>query len=838
MFDRAAGHALLLLLAASLVPFGGSASAAEPAEITIHVDQPGAAISPTLYGLMTEEINHSYDGGLYAELIQNRAFKDGPRIRQNPDPTNPPHWSLVKTDGAEASMTLDDVDPVNATALPISLRLDITGGSGGRVGVANDGYWGIPVKPNTSYQASFYARASADFKGPLTLSIENKDGSHTLASAEVSGIGPKWQNFTATLKTGDVAESAANRFVISAPAGNRGSLWLSLASLFPPTFHDRPNGLRPDLMDLLGAMQPAFLRFPGGNYLEGDFIKERFNWKETIGPIEGRPGHPCCWGYPSSDGLGLLEFLQWCEDLKMEPVLAVYAGYSLRQQRVAPGEDLKPYVQDALDEIEYVTGGPDTTWGARRAKDGHPEPFKLTYVEVGNEDNFDRVAGSYEGRFAQFFDAIRAKYPQLKIIATIHIRGRVPDLVDDHYYRSAKQMERDAGHYDAVDGEGRPKFSRSGPKIFVGEWASTQGSPTPTLEAALGDAAWLTGLERNSDIVLISCYAPLLVNVNKGARQWGTNLIGYDADRSFGSPSYYAQRLFSQNRGDRVLPVDVKADPSEQQAPPAPHGGIGVAAWQTQSEYKDMKVVAGDKVLYECDPANAERGWKSISGTWTWVDGALRQTSDETNCRATAGNASWANYSYTVKARKLSGAEGFMVMFHVRGPDDFLWWNIGGWGNSRTVVETEEHGAKQEIGQVSDVTVESNRWYDLKLEVSGRQIRGYIDGRLVTEATDTPVPGAQPMYATASRDDATGDVILKLVNVEGNARATMINLRGAGRVAPTAKAEVLTGDPHDVNSVDEPAKVAPKTITLNDTAASFTYDCPAYSVNVLRLKLE
>ena len=271
-------------------------------------------------------------------------------------------------------------------------------------------------------------------------------------------IDNRWKKFNATLKTSNVPTTTDGRFAISAPGDKSGSLWLSLVSLFPPTYNDRPNGLRPDLMELLGGLKPAFLRFPGGNYLEGNKIDERFDWKKTIGAIEERPGHTCPWNYSSTDGMGLLEFLEWCEDLKMEPVLAVYAGYSLQQDRVEAGKGLEPFVQDALDEIEYVTGGPETTWGARRIKDGHPEPFKLTYVEVGNEDNFDAVPDSYDHRFAQFFDAIRAKYPQLQIIATARVKSRVPDVMDDHYYRSAREMERDATHYDATNGDGQPKF--------------------------------------------------------------------------------------------------------------------------------------------------------------------------------------------------------------------------------------------------------------------------------------------------------------------------------------------------------------------------------------------
>jgi alpha-N-arabinofuranosidase len=269
------------------------------------------------------------------------------------------------------------------------------------------------------------------------------------------------------------------------------------------------------------------------------------------------------WRYWSSDGMGLLEFLLWCEDLHMQPVLGVYAGYSLRQQRVKPGPDLEPYVKDALDEIEYVTGGPGTAWGARRAADGHPAPFPLEYVEIGNEDQFDREQGSYEGRFGQFFDAIKAKYPAIKIISSTGASSRVPDILDEHYYRrSEDEMASHSHDYDA-----RP---RSGPKVFVGEWATRVGAPTPNMSAALGDSAWMTNMERNSDLVIMSAYAPLFVNVNPGGMQWPTDLIGYDALSSYGSPAYYAQQMFNNYRGDVVLPVTAEGIPTRAWQPPPP----------------------------------------------------------------------------------------------------------------------------------------------------------------------------------------------------------------------------------------------------------------------------
>lgn len=301
-------------------------------------------------------------------------------------------------------------------------------------------------------------------------------------------------------------------------------------------------------MEKLAAMRPSFLRFPGGNYLEGDRIENRFDWKKTIGPLVERPTHPTTWRYHSSDGMGLLEFLQWCEDLHMDPLLGVYAGYSLAGQVIKAGPDLEPYVQEALEEIEYVTGGTDTNWGAVRARQGHPAPFPLHYVEVGNEDQFDR-AKTYDGRFAQFYKAIKAKYPNLQVIATIPVNGIVPDLIDDHYYKREQGMFEESKHYDKAD--------RKGPKIFVGEWATREGSPTSNFGAALGDAAFMTGLERNSDIVVMASYAPLFVNVNPNGMQWSSDLIGYDALTSYGSPSYYAQVMFSSCIGDHTVDSSV-----------------------------------------------------------------------------------------------------------------------------------------------------------------------------------------------------------------------------------------------------------------------------------------
>jgi alpha-L-arabinofuranosidase len=542
------------LLAVALTLGATVPRAAAPA-ITIDTSIPAGKVSPLLYGLMTEEINHSYDGGLYAELIRNRAFLD--------DAVSPTHWSAVHGNGGAAAIALDTNQPLNTT-IATSLRVEVTQASSGHAaGVANEGYWGIPVKPNTRYHASFFAKVAPGITGPITAAIESEDGKTTYANGRVSGLTQTWKQYEVTLSTANVAPTAKARFVLTVE--RPGTIWFSLVSLFPPTYKNQVNGFRPDLLQMLIDMRPKFLRFPGGNYLEGDQIADRFEWKKTLGPLSERPGHMAPWTYRSTDGLGLYEFLLWAEDMNAEPVLAVYAGYSLKGAYVKPGPDLEPYIQDALDEIEYVTGPATSKWGSLRAKAGHPAPFKLTYVEVGNEDFFDR-SGSYDQRFAQFNKAIKARYPKLQVISTVgfehpenqRVRSVTPDVVDEHYYRTVETFLKAArGQYD--------RYDRKGPKIFVGEWGAYETpfepwnpksrgeAPTPNMRAAIGDAAWMTEMERNSDLVIMHCYAPLLVNVSPGARQWRPNLIGYDALRVYGSPSYHAIKLFATHLGDEIL---------------------------------------------------------------------------------------------------------------------------------------------------------------------------------------------------------------------------------------------------------------------------------------------
>ena len=529
-------------------------------KLTLKVDKAEKEVSPTLYGLMTEEINYSYEGGLYAQLIGNSSFKEdrnGPRPAWGRwKPGGPKYWNVTDTINSHISLAMND--GINR-ANPISLCFDAKVGST----LTNDGFWGFPVKPNEHFEGAFFAKGNSDAPMSVIVSLVSSDGKIVYAKQEVKNIDKSWSKHSFVLDIpGEIKATKDVKFHIT--ACQSGKYWLSRVTLFPETFKGRKNGLRKDLMQMMCDMHPKFLRFPGGNYLEGNDFRNRFDWKRTIGNPDERVGHMSPWGYRSSDGMGLLEFLQWAEDVGAEPLLGVFAGYTLNGDYIT-ADYLDGFVNDALDEIEYIIGGVDTKWGAQRAKDGHPEPFSLSYVEIGNEDFFDR-SNSYPGRYKKFYEAIKAKYPSLQIVSTIDAKMMADqaeksgvkdiklDVIDEHYYRNTESMYRAANQYDSYD--------RKGPKIFCGEWASREGKPTTNMNAALGDAAWMACMERNSDIVVAHCYAPLFVNVNPGAMQWESDLIGYDAISAYGSPSYYAQCMFAGNVGDKIVPVEASDIPT------------------------------------------------------------------------------------------------------------------------------------------------------------------------------------------------------------------------------------------------------------------------------------
>ncbi len=504
--------------------------------INIAANSTGVTVSPDLFGAFMEDINYGGEGGIYNDEVRNSGFNDSTNALNS--------WAAVASSGVTANLA-SDTTTGPTTALTQSGKLSITSGvsATARAGISNSGYFGVAVAPSTSYTVSFYAKATAGFTGPLTVDIESTTGT-IWATATVSSITSSWAQYNVTLTTTSSAPTTStNLLVISttSPSANGATIWFGATYLYPPSYQNQSNHLRIDLMQMLAALKPAVFRIPGGNYLEGNTYATRFQWSNTIGPVQNRPGHyNSAWGYWSTDGMGLDEYLQMAQEVGASPILSVYAGYTLNGTSDT-GATLTADVTDAVNELHYVLDPTTTAWGAERAANGHPAPYNVQNVEIGNEDFF---SSTYASRYPLFYDAIHAAFPNLQIIATSSSTGGAPyNVLDEHFYESPAWFEANSNYFNNT--------TRGSSKVFIGEYAANEGSPTNDMNSALGDSCWLLGLERNSDLVTMSSYAPLWVNVN--GHQWTPDLIGFNNTTSYGSPSYWAQVMLSNNHGNTVI---------------------------------------------------------------------------------------------------------------------------------------------------------------------------------------------------------------------------------------------------------------------------------------------
>ena len=522
--------------------------------VTIETDSPGAKINPKMWGIFFEDVNFAADGGLYAELVKNRSF-------EFPQPLM--GWKEIKSQDAVGTLEVLDQEPVSVVQ-PHYLQVKAQDPGDG-FGVENEGFRGMGIRAGAIYNFSIAARG-VEGEPTLRIVLISHDG-RELASTQISGIASGWKRYTATLRASAESSKAYLRVLLE----KRGAVDLDLVSLFPDdTWKHRPNGLRADLVQLLSDLKPGFIRFPGGCIVEGRDLTNRYQWKNTIGdPVERRliinrwntefPDRAAP-DYYQSFGLGFLEFFQLCEDLEAEPIPVLNCGMACQfnSGQLAPPEDLDSYVHDALDLIEFANGSVTGFWGAKRAAMGHPAPFNLKLLGVGNE----QWGPQYVERFAQFAQAIRARHPEIRLIAAAgpypdgerfdflwpKLRELKADFVDEHFYRPPEWFLANGQRYDG--------YNRTGPKVFAGEYAVLVPERANNLQSALAEAAMMTGFERNADVVRLASYAPLLAHTE--AWQWRPNLIWFDNLRVLATPNYYVQQLFNRNRGDAVLPVLLK----------------------------------------------------------------------------------------------------------------------------------------------------------------------------------------------------------------------------------------------------------------------------------------
>jgi alpha-L-arabinofuranosidase len=795
---------LIVLLSLFVLKINAQKKGGKEATITVDVNKPGHTISPTLFGIFFEDINLSADGGLYPEMVRNRSFEDADTLQ---------NWRFISSDGkcsaTICSANVQSVPPVPPLN-PFNRKSLCIKASGSFI-LENYGYWGMNTVKGESYSMNLAVRITEDFNSPIKIRIVSSNGSE-LASGEIKGIETEWKYFPLNLKS---TESDPNAHLEISAKGN-GNLYLDMVSLIPNKTW-KNHGLRVDLADAIDSLQPKFLRFPGGCWVEGDDFAHMNHWKNTIGNIDTRTPLWNIWGYNATHGLGYHEYLQLAEDLGAEPLYCINVGMSHKE--TIPMDQMGQWIQDALDAIEYANGPETSVWGSIRAKNGHPKPFNLKYLEIGNENG----AAPYAERWPLFVKAILAKYPDMKLIANEWAGGHPhdpnPEIIDEHYYNNPDWFIGNADKYDNYD--------RKGPKIFVGEYAVTSNTGNGNLRGAIGEASWMIGMERNSDIVIMSAYAPLYCNANH--RAWPVNLINFDSYRWYGLPSYYVQKMFANNQGTVVLPIKTENAPVLESE--TSKGCIGLGTWLNAAEFKDVKVTAPNgKVLFSPDFLKVDEKWrKTGNGEWSAQNGILKQSAIAPGVTAFMGDTTWTDYAISLKARRIAGENGFQIYFHNRKNNERYRWDIGGWGNSLYYLESS---MKSESFSSS---IEFDRWYDIKIEIKGGAVKGYLDGKLVQEITESEA-NINSLNSSASRDDKTGDIILKVVNVSAKPVKAKINLNGAEKLSGKGKAIVLTStSPLDENTLENPTKVSPKNEDIKLSGTTLNRSFPGNSLTVIRL---
>ena len=531
-------------------------------QVTVEADKPGPAIPKTMYGIFFEDINFAADGGLYPEKVKNRSFEFPEALMG---------WKKSANADAQGEFAVRSDRPPSP-GNPHYVRVTSKAGS---YGITNDGFRSVSVEAGKRYVVTMLARRVSGTAG-LSVGIENARMEES-GSATIATVPAEWGVVTATITPPVTNTRARFRVRLEGP----GAVDLDMVSLMPAdNWKGRPNGLRADLVQLLADLKPGFLRFPGGCIVEGRYLETRYEWKKTIGTPADRTtiinrwndefGHRQAADYFQSFGLGFYEYFQLSEDIGAEPLPILNCGMACQfnTNELVPVDQLDPYLQDALDLIEFANAPVTTVWGKRRADMGHPAPFNLKFIGVGNE----QWGPQYVERYAVFHKTLKAKHPEIKLIASAgpspngdrfdflwgKMRELGADIVDEHYYMPPAWFLNNANRYD--------KYPRTGPKVFAGEFAAHENVPQArqdrpnTLNAALAEAAFMTGLERNADVVELASYAPLFAHVD--AWQWSPNLIWFDNLRSVATPSYYVQQLFGQHKGTTVLPATVSGLPT------------------------------------------------------------------------------------------------------------------------------------------------------------------------------------------------------------------------------------------------------------------------------------
>ncbi|MBQ2974016.1 MAG: hypothetical protein IJE19_06650 [Clostridia bacterium] len=845
-------------------------------------------ISDLLFGIFFEDINFAADGGLYAEMVANRSFE---------------YTELALNDSLYAWSAVNDADMSVTNNKSTSLNennpsyLVLTNENETPSGIENRGFLdGMSVKENAKYNFSVYAKGLDGYAGKLYIRL--CIGEKTVGDAAVESVSSEWQKYNLTLTCAETAHENVTLQVLA----DKGSVALDMISLFPEdTFKGRENGMRKDLGEMLEALEPKFLRFPGGCIIEGNDCESAYNWKDSIAtgkdglPLEFSGGYgdvaarkqgvnlwtnfaatddpnPCFMSY----GLGFFEYFQLAEDIGAIGVPVINCGLYCQMRGRGPvdmeSDEFAQYVQDMHDLVEFCRGDENTTWGKVRVSLGHPEPFELKYICIGNEQEGEVYFERYQAFLDSFNEAKAANpnlYEGLELIYSsgasdgTHSGNYLPSYeyakqqlgdsdnasdfagaTDHHYYNEPSWFFKNADYYDednykrSVD-EMTDTIYGGGIQVFLGEYAAKSNR----LRAALAEAAYMTGLERNGDIVRMAAYAPLFGNLT--ATHWSPDLIWFNNHQVTGSISYYVQKLFSVNQGAKLLKSALDGAKIEQ----SPLGGrVGIGTWYTSAEFDNIKITDNEtgKVLGKQNfslPTDFWWNWENVydSNDFEIKNGKLVQTNTwmpytETGTVAYYGCDDWTNYTYALEATKLDGDEGFIIPFAVKDTNNCYFWNIGGWGNTVSALQQIEDGIKtgQINGTQKPFTAETGKTYNLKIVVSGTQVKCYIDDVLYVDYDFASTAEAEAYHVVST--DESGDIIVKIVNTTGTGRVIAVDVKNAD-VRSSATVHQVAGDSLDNDNIlGAEEDCIMKEFTVDGFSDKFNYTVPAYSVTCIRLK--
>lgn len=791
-------------------------------KITVRPDRVTGQLGD-LYGIFFEDLNHAADGGLYAEMVQNRSFEFC--AVDNPSYHPLMAWEKIEKKYSRMQWWIQDSHPYSRRN-PHYLVCEIFE-TGMGAGVRNTGFTpGMYLQKGEKYRFSCLAATDGRGELPLRLVLENDEGRNLGQADIVVSNGTVWNHYEAEITAQETTTAGNLSIYIDAV----GRLYLDMVSLFPQkTFMQQRNGLRADIATLLADLKPRFMRFPGGCLVHDGSINAEdrdslYRWKNTIGVLEERPARRNNWGYNQTLGLGYYEYFCFCEEIGAKPLPVLPAGYDPHHQRKVPFDQLDEWIQEALDLISFANDDASAQWGRIRCELGHPEPFGLEYIGIGNEE----VGEGFFERYPYFHKAIKEKYPDIQIIASSGpfaaggeyekgwncARRNHADLVDEHYYMAPEWFLANHHRYDS--------FDENGPKVFLGEYASWGN----TWYNALIEASYMTGMERNSEKVGLACYAPLLCNVNY--INWKPDMIWFDNHQAYGTANYYVQKLFMNHQGDDRIELEMTGIDDSVTIQDDPKGGFGL---RTEPD----TVVRYSQIMIE-DIQNGTI-WKD-SEVYFVGDNVEQYISADPDARVVTEDillhtVESDHYIITVKGEMLYGRRGFMLQYGNRDEKNRYQWEIGGWQNMDSALTQDIAGRNSCLTQ-SSFTVAADREYELKLEIEGRHLRAYIDGELIHEIYHAPVK-IEPLYTAASVDCQTGDIIVKLVNVQKRPIDTVLHMEGIEQAKGTAY--IMSGFAlEDENSFAEPLKVSPREEEIQLTQGCCSCHIDGESVQVLRFQ--